>query len=82
MFAQLQWVKLQRSVKILVIKLIGFRPVAQLLGGRISKSFARQNYFQLEKYVCPVAVGETAEVTEALGYNDNRFQASSTVTGR
>ena len=74
--------KLQRSPKLLVIKIIGFRPVAQLLGGRICKSFARQNYFQLENYICPVAVGETAEVIEALGYKDNRFQASSTVTGR
>ena len=74
--------KLQRLLKIWDIKIIGFLPVAQLLGGRICKSFARQNYFQLEKCVCPVAVGETAEVTEALGYKDNRFQASSTVTGR
>ena len=73
---------LQRSLKLLVIKIIGFRPVAQLLGGRICESVARQNYFQLEKYICPVAVGETKEATEALGYKDNRFQASSTVTGR
>ena len=74
--------KLQRSLKLLVIKITGFRPVAQLLGGRIGKSFARQNYFQLEKYICPVAVGETADVSEALGYKVNRFQASSAVTGR
>ena len=74
--------KLQRSLKLLVIKIIVFRPVAQLLGGTICKLFARQNYFQLEKCICPVAMGETAEVTEALGYKDNGFQASSRVTGR
>ena len=74
--------QLQRSLKLLVIKIIGFRPLAQLLGGRICMSFARQNYFYLEKNICPVAVSATAEVTEALGYKDNRFQATSTVTGK
>ena len=74
--------KLQRSLKNLDINIIGFLPVAQLPGGRICKSFAKKNFFYLEKNIFPVAVSETAEFIEALGYKDNRFQASSTFTGR
>ena len=38
--------------------------------------------FYIDKNNCPVVVSETAEVPEDLGYEDIRFKASSTVTGR